>query len=43
MKCKKSGVISKILKLELNNRDSRYASSVYIMGIKKADPMDRLL
>ena len=38
MKCKKSGVIAKILNLELNNRDSRYASSVCILGVKKANP-----
>ena len=35
MKCKKSGVIAKILNLELNNRDSRYASSFCILGKKK--------
>ena len=38
MRCKKSGVIAKILNLELNNRDSRYASSVCILGVKKANP-----
>lgn len=37
MKCKKSGVIAKILNLELNNRDSRHASSVCILGVKKAN------
>ena len=43
MKCKKSGVIAKILNLELNNRDSRYASSVCILGVKKSQPMGRLI
>ena len=43
MKCKKSGVIAKILNLEFNKRNSRYASNVCILGVKKANPMGRLL
>ena len=38
MKCKKSGVIAKVLNLELKNCDSRHASSVCILGIKKPTP-----